>query len=215
MYLKTCTRCKEEKPAGDFYTARTNKDGLQRRCKPCQKAANLESKQKRTPAELAARMQRWREKNPEKHKENYTELRARNVEKYRERTRKWQAENPEAARTASLRWKAENPEKVKAQSVSWREKNPDHARALWAENRIRRRYATKAATPGWANRSAIAAIYKQARALTQSTGREHHVDHIVPLSSPLVCGLHCEQNLQVLEGLDNSSKGNRHWPDMP
>jgi hypothetical protein len=43
----------------------------------------------------------------------------------------------------------------------------------------------------------------------------HDVDHIVPLTSKFVCGLHCEANLQYLPSRVNQSKKNRYWPDMP
>jgi hypothetical protein len=44
---------------------------------------------------------------------------------------------------------------------------------------------------------------------------EHDVDHIAPRRSKLVCGLHCEANLQVLTGAENCTKTNLHWPDVP
>lgn len=65
------------------------------------------------------------------------------------------------------------------------------------------------ALPKWANIEHIKNIYKKAK----ETGMV--VDHIVPLISKIVCGLHCENNLQLLSHTENSSKANRYWPDMP
>lgn len=42
-----------------------------------------------------------------------------------------------------------------------------------------------------------------------------HVDHIIPLQSLLVCGLHCGFNLRVIPAEENIKKGNRWWDDMP
>lgn len=47
------------------------------------------------------------------------------------------------------------------------------------------------------------------------TGVDYQVDHIVPLQSRLVCGLHNEANLSVIPAIDNNRKGNRYWPEMP
>lgn len=71
------------------------------------------------------------------------------------------------------------------------------------------------ATPSWSDEAEILKVYEMAQRISRETGVEHHVDHIVPLKSKLVCGLHCEANLQVLPGRDNLAKLNRFWPDMP
>lgn len=50
--------------------------------------------------------------------------------------------------------------------------------------------------------------------MTASTGVQHSVDHIVPLIHPLVCGLHCEDNLESITLAANIQKSNNWWPDM-
>ena len=69
--------------------------------------------------------------------------------------------------------------------------------------------------PAWANRELIAEKYRMARKVSNQTGIKHHVDHIVPMISQFVCGLHVEHNLQVVPAAYNVSKKNRYWPDMP
>jgi hypothetical protein len=71
------------------------------------------------------------------------------------------------------------------------------------------------ATPKWADRSRIVEIYREAIQKTLETGIKHEVDHIVPMRSKWVCGLHCEDNLQVITQTENQTKHNSYWPDMP
>jgi hypothetical protein len=63
-------------------------------------------------------------------------------------------------------------------------------------------------TPRWANKLAIKEIYKDAERITEETGIKHQVDHIIPIRSPLVCGLHVENNLRIITAEENSSKSN-------
>jgi len=64
------------------------------------------------------------------------------------------------------------------------------------------------ATPLWANKKKIKDFYTVARALTENTGIEHQVDHIIPLRGEHVCGLHVEHNLQILTKEENIRKSN-------
>ena len=75
--------------------------------------------------------------------------------------------------------------------------------------------ARKNATPKWANEFFIEEIYDLARLRTKHLGVKHSVDHIVPMTSGIVQGLHCEHNLRVVRHVENISKKNRWWPDMP
>ena len=103
-------------------------------------------------------------------------------------------------------WEKNNPEKVRAKERSWVDRN----RAADREKILRRNARKLEATPAWANLNAIQMIYEQA----EQMGADYQVDHIVPLVSDLVCGLHCEANLQILTRFENQSKSNRFWPDM-
>lgn len=75
---------------------------------------------------------------------------------------------------------------------------------------IERYYLHKERTPKWVSPSELYQIYKQSKML----GADYHVDHIVPLVHPHVCGLHCPDNMEILEATANISKSNNFWPDM-
>lgn len=57
-------------------------------------------------------------------------------------------------------------------------------------------------------------VYKEAHELrklrNKLTGIEWHVDHIIPLVNPQVCGLHVWNNFAVIPKVENLRKGNYH-----
>lgn len=118
---------------------------------------------------------------------------------------RYRREHPEIMKASHLRWKERHPERAAQNNIQWREKNRVHHNAYKAARRAEKTRAT----PAWACSETIRDFYAEA----EYFGME--VDHIVPLRSPLVCGLHCEANLQLLSARDNLKKGNRRWPDMP
>ena len=79
----------------------------------------------------------------------------------------------------------------------------------------RRRAIKKKAIPKWYNKESINLIYEECAKVTKETGIVHHVDHVVPLISKYVCGLHSSENLRVITGSENLHKFNTYWPDMP
>lgn len=71
------------------------------------------------------------------------------------------------------------------------------------------------AWPDWANYpDEFRAVYGECKR-QRERGRDVEVDHIVPLRSKLVCGLHVPWNLQVITSAENLLKSNKWWPDCP
>lgn len=97
-----------------------------------------------------------------------------------------------------------------ARAKEWDEyMRPERKAALVRHHAAKRRIAKIDRTPAWADQEAIKAFYAEATRLTRETGEMHHVDHIVPLQGEFVCGLHVENNLQVLPWHENVRKHNR------
>lgn len=67
----------------------------------------------------------------------------------------------------------------------------------------------KKITPIWADLNLIRQFYIEAKKLTELTGIQHVVDHVIPRKHPLVCGLHNHFNLQILTRKENSLKSNK------
>lgn len=143
-----------------------------------------------------------------------------------ENTKRSHEANADSRSIYHKNWKANNRARCSAATNKWRERNPDYGTQyarVWRdgnrdkhrENQAKRRAIKARAIPAWADVEAIKDIYVKAELLTKKTGIDHHVDHVVPLNSPLVCGLHWEGNMQILTAQENMSKGNRAWPDMP
>lgn len=186
MSKQSCRICGILKPLADFYF-RKDSGKYRSECKGC----------------FDARSKAWSLKNPKRRKEIAIKYSRGNSDKKRE----WKRSN----RAASKKWDRENPERMREMKRKWKKRNPDKVCA----DSMRRITLRLNATPAWANKLFISEAYHLARIRSELTGVKWHVDHIVPLRSELVCGLHCEANLAVIQAAQNFEKSNRRWPDMP
>jgi len=231
-----CTRCASERRME--YRAKNLEKELARRAANRDRENELARKRnKDNPEAMLARSRKWRQNNPDKVRARNVAYYYKNVEAEKERIKKWRIENPEKSAAAQAAWRKNNPDKIRltnqkmyakadkqkraAYSNAWKENNRDKVRQSvrkWNANNPDRTAARKAAklnaTPAWANEFFMQEAYRLARLRTKMFGFAWQVDHIVPLISHQVCGLHCEANMQVIPAKANAAKGNRWWPDM-
>lgn len=132
------------------------------------------------------------------------EWQASNKERDAQRKKVWRESNSELIYLLRKQWFDDNPEKRKLMAKSYRARHPAKCSALHAEKRARKLRAE----PVWADRAKMQEIYAACAFLTKETSIQHHVDHVIPLRSKVVCGLHNEFNLQILTAEDNQKKYN-------
>ncbi len=116
--------------------------------------------------------------------------------------------NKDRLKAKAAKWNQENKPQRKEIAKKWKINNRDMVTA----STVKRNSQKLLATPSWARPDKILQLYTEANKLSKETGIKYQVDHIVPLRSKLVCGLHCEDNLQVIPAIENNKKGNRYWP---
>jgi hypothetical protein len=131
----------------------------------------------------------------------------------------WAKANPARHAANAAAWQQQNRARCKATRDAWAKRNADRERErlrAWAQNNkarsaekvAARRAAKLRATPAWADMAHIAAFYRWAKECQAATGLKVNVDHVVPLVSDVVCGLHCPANLCILTEKANKAKGN-------
>ena len=126
----------------------------------------------------------------------------------------------EASKAAGRRYYERNKDSVKARAnarpieerrghkYKYKEANPELYKALVSVRKRRHRNAT----PKWITaeqKLAMRQLYLQAMELTKLTGERYVVDHIVPLLSDEVFGLHVPWNLRVITQDENLKKSNK------
>ena len=126
-------------------------------------------------------------------------------EEVKDRKNAWYEANKEQVIQAA----ATRPLEVKrVYQKAWKERT-----TIWvrADTKARRR-KHREATPPWLSReqkAQIRELYKIAITMTKTTGEQYVVDHIVPLRSDVVCGLHVPWNLRVIPRQENLLKSNK------
>lgn len=235
---KRCSKCKIVKPASEFY--RRGKSGLQAKCKICKKSPSAIERMNAAPegfckcsvcGEIKEKSEKHFPKDKILESTKVTQCRKcksklayknSDKEKQRKRHKAWRDKNKDKIKSYKENYVSSNRDKVLKQDKEYRarpevkKQRRKYERKYYKDNRskmiaISCAYDSRvrAARPSWQKQKEINDYYKSAKI----KGLE--VDHIVPINSDLVCGLHCIDNFQLLTRSENASKGNRYWPDMP
>lgn len=117
--MKQCGKCRRQLPLSEFHGCKANKDGLQKRCKDCERVRNRE------------RAQRMLAADPEKRRERLASL------------AKWSRDHPEAGRKHRREWArrsyAANPLKWRQAADKFMEKARAELRDTYVKQLIAKR----------------------------------------------------------------------------
>ncbi len=198
-----CSKCSQILPVSDKARTRANA------CKKCR----------------AVYMREYRIKNLERVKKHEARGRAKRKDAQALYAVMWYQANKEKVKLTSRqrhqrikysphekfmrqKWRLENLVKTREYSRLWRRRHKDRVAASVQSRNARKRQAR----PTWASEAKIRVLYRTACVLTKLMKRRFEVDHIYPLNSPFMCGLHAETNLRVVSREENMRKSNRYWP---
>lgn len=115
---RVCADCGRTKPVSEYYRHPTNRDGLDRKCKDCRKAAS----------------RKWKAENRERSRETDRLWRAANRERSNAHSRKWRSMNRERHLELCRQWNAANRDRCRANHAVWMEANPGRL-AQWHRQR--------------------------------------------------------------------------------
>lgn len=209
--MKTCTKCKAEKPLDSFFARKKMRDGRRSECKDCsRKIVRRWQEQNRQATRDSAR--RWREDNPEKYLTAKRQYYLRTAEERREKSSQWRKDNRERANASDLRryHRKKNDPEFKAE------------RAIRGVLTCFLRRAQMGKTGqtnevlGYTTDEFMLHMQRQfTKGMSWENYGDWHIDHIIPVSEYVKSGetdpavINCLTNLMPRWAKENISKGGR------
>lgn len=158
---------------------------------------------------ITERQKIYAENNKQKIQEYKKKYHIENREKIIAKVKKYYYENKEEISRKSFEYRQHTKDKKAAYDRQFDIKNKAYRNSLKMTNRAKRRQRYIEWDPEF-----FEFVFEEAYRLCddrkKTTGIEWHVDHIYPLCSKTVSGLHNPYNIQVVPAKWNLSKGNRH-----
>ena len=232
--LKTCSKCNIEKSGDHFYLAKGNPDGLSSQCRECLLMSAREKDYKpsidyKTKEKQCSKCGKFKfgsefglcKSSLDGLSSDCKDCKSeRNDNKFYYPEKNYESIPRRCSFCGELKLGSEfslyknSKDGLKSQCKEcdkrYSKDNPGYFTAY-----ARAREAMKInALPKWCDKKNLDSIYEECVKTTRESGVAHHVDHIVPLKSKWVCGLHCEDNLRIIPATENLRKHNSTWPDM-
>jgi len=148
--------------------------------------------------------------DPDAERKRHLERYYGDKEKWSLRCKTWAKANSDKVNAATQKWRDENREAFR-ESNRKSNARPERLAVKKVENaeRYMRRKRGQPLSLTKAEKQEISRFYLEAQRLTEETGVQHHVDHVMPLRGENVCGLHVAANLRVVTAFENMVKGNK------
>lgn len=206
---KRCSRCATDLPISCFNRDKSTGDGLQCKCRGCQKEVRRDWYERNREHEIAKSVQ-WARENPEKAREKDKRRAIARPGRTTARARKWRQDNPERAAEFSRKWKKANPEAVREMGRLAYARNPDKFLA-----RSHRRRVKDPETGSVFTEKDVKRIYALQKGLCTccgvKLGNAFERDHIIPIA---LNGTNDPKNIQLLCIPCNKRKSDKHPVDF-
>jgi len=210
MNIKICSKCKTEKDFSCFNKSKAGKFGLKAECKVCSSLRFKEHYENNRDV-LIKKSRDFRESNPEYAKQYWVEYYKNNRQDCINKSLSYNKSLTKQQRSSiNSKYYQRNKSTVRKSNRRWMLSNPSKSSFYSATRRSLKKRATIKSL-SVKDLEDIYSYYLLAKELSLASGISFCVDHIVPLSNSIVCGLNVPWNLQILTTSENCSKNNKFY----
>ena len=209
--MRRCTACGIEKYLKKFSSHRGRRDGIDNRCRTCNRTA-VKNHQRANRKQLHARQARYRHNHLDREKVRHAKYRRENGDRQRITHKQWRHCNPDKIkqynRRGWLRWYPQNRQRVMDSVRQWKLNNPELARINALNISARRRTRQRSGRVSQTDLLSIL-IRDENRCWlcgTDVTLDTLSFDHVIPLARG---GAHDPENLRVAHLSCNIRKGTK------